>query len=64
MNTRTGQHSLLQCVADCLGILLEQGQLGTKMQRLLARVGRAAAVDRVYVFENEKREGQLCCSQR
>lgn len=55
---------LLPAVADALAMLLEPGAFEDSVPRVLERVGSAAGVDRVYVFENHQVTDRLLCSQR
>ncbi|MDX2081617.1 MAG: ATP-binding protein [Terrimicrobiaceae bacterium] len=55
---------LLPAVADALSMLLEPGRFEDSVPRVLARIGVAAKVDRVYFFENHGDGDRLLCSQR
>ncbi len=55
--------SLLNCVADCLGWLLEPGEVSDVLPGVLALVGTTVGVDRVYLFENHGPPNDLKCNQ-
>jgi PAS domain S-box-containing protein len=61
-----GTERLLRGVAEASLILLAEREYSRGMQRALAALGRAAEVDRVYIFEDHAHpgDGSPCMSQR
>ncbi len=56
--------TLLQCVANSLGVLLEDLPVKERVNKVLASIGSAVKADRAYIFENHEVDAQLVCSQR